>query len=140
MVEITSKLKDDLLRNIQKFYPQCGHRQVDANLLCEHIDIDFETLEIVLRGFQNDELIGSSNIRQGVVWFTTLPKLHDFLSRGGYSAAEAEITLKREALELAVERLNSIAHELKETNSTLAERVLAVGANIATILGFTIPK
>ena len=133
------KLKDELL-NALCDGPLENHIAINLPVVLEQFKIDFKTLQLALIEFKDLGLISDLNIRQtSEVFYLTLSyRAKSFIDSGGFQAEKAFSDLQMQKLQLEIEKLTLEVNKLYESNPTLAERMLSMVANIATIAGTVI--
>ncbi len=137
---ITSKLKDNILSEFKEV-PTNG--SFNMREFADELNLDIHLLDSIFKEFEEIglmELQRCIGLRQ--VLFFLKPAFSDFVRSGGFVAREKTEILKNKQLELNVQlleiELNKLKSEIeviKKTNPTLAERMLTIMSNIASITG-----
>ena len=96
---------------------------------------------------QRDGFLSEVGVNKTVIYMILLPELRDFFLSGGFAEKRRVNELSNENLELKnlylkaqLDILYKEAEGLKETYPATAERLIHIGASIATIFGITIQK
>jgi hypothetical protein len=87
MKPITPELKNRVLEYLVNDPTDLeSHFQIDDDHLYKAFDIDFKTLEFILRMFESEGLIEDLNARPHAVFLTLFTKAYQFFQEGGYSS------------------------------------------------------
>ncbi len=140
---VTPELKDKILSEFKEV-PTNG--SFNMREFADELNLDLQLLDSIFKEFEN---LGLMELERGVglayVLYFISPPFYDFVRSGGFTEKEKIAILKKKQLELNVqlleEELNKLKNEIdsiKKTNPTLAERMLTIMSNIASITGASI--
>ncbi len=140
---ITPELKDNVLKYLVKTYPLNELHQIDTSLLKNEFGLTWDVVKNLFEIYKNDNLVTNLTFRYTNTQLILSVNIIDFMDNGGYTSraetkflVQENLRLNNEKLKTEYNVLRSELENLKQTNPTLAERILACMANIATITGF----
>jgi hypothetical protein len=132
-------IKDTLLRYLY----ESNHFDVGVysqSTMCHVLNIEANELKNLLEILQGDDYIYDLNFRKSCDTFFCIvrPRAVAFMEQGGYQSQHASNELCKEKLRLEVQLLYAELENLKTTNPTLAERIIATLTNLCTIAGVVV--
>lgn len=141
---ITSALKDKGLELLVKELTPESCFLVNISPIMQELDIDFDTLDILLTTYRENDFIKEGYPRRSCESFSLLlkQKAVDFLNSGGYQKEKYLSLLSEQKLHLEIDKLQLEISELQKQfpDNPVIERVISIASNIATILSFGMGK
>lgn len=133
---MTPQTKDDVLSYLYTRCQDGGFYQIDTRDIQTCFHLTFDELRSLLEEFQAIGLIEDLNMRHSATFLCLTYRARVQLEHGGFSRQASVEQLAYDNLRLQYQALQSELEQLKTTNPTLAERILACMSDIAAIAGF----
>lgn len=132
---ITTKTKDDVLRWLCYNVPPGQYTQIDFPGILKATNVDYDTIQAVLKDFYEISLIGDFNIlsedAESDIFITLKVRAHTFIQRGGFAIEDA---LNEANIQKILLDLENLQRQLKPDQVDEFNKIASIAASIATVL------